>query len=76
MVRREGVAVGQVTSAAWGARLGTGVGLALVGDRATGSATTDWLRSGAWDVDLAGRTVSVSVRLRAPYDPDNTRVRC
>ena len=76
LVRREGVAVGQVTSAAWGARLGTGVGLALVGDRATGSATTDWLRSGAWDVDLAGRTVSVSVRLRAPYDPDNTRVRC
>ena len=53
-VLRDEVPAGQVTSAAWGATLGSGVGLALVGDRATGTATVDWVREGSYEVDLAG----------------------
>ena len=37
LVLRDGEPVGQVTSAAWGASVGAGVGLALVGDRSTGT---------------------------------------
>ncbi len=74
LVLRDGEPVGQVTSAAWGATVGSGVGLALVGDRASGSATTDWLRAGAYEIDLAGRRFPVSVGLRAPFDPEGAKL--
>ncbi len=69
LVRRDGVPVGQVTSAAWGATVGSGVGLALVGDRSDGAVTREWLASGSWDLDLAGTRFAVSVGLRPPLDP-------
>jgi glycine cleavage system aminomethyltransferase T/glycine/D-amino acid oxidase-like deaminating enzyme len=69
LVLRDGQPAGQVTSAAYGKAVGAPVGLALVGDRATGTATSDWIRTGTWQVDLAGRLVPVEVGLRAPFDP-------
>lgn len=74
LVLRDGEPAGQVTSAAWGASVGASVGLALVGDRRSGTATTDWLRSGSWTVDLAGERWPVEVSLRPPFDPDGTRL--
>jgi hypothetical protein len=47
LVLRDGRPVGQVTSAAWGATVGAGVGLALVGDREAGEATGEWVRTGS-----------------------------
>jgi glycine cleavage system aminomethyltransferase T/glycine/D-amino acid oxidase-like deaminating enzyme len=74
LVARDGAAVGQVTSAAWGATVGACVGLAYVADPA-GVTTADWVRSGSWTVDVGGEVHPVTVGLRAPYDPDNRRVR-
>jgi 4-methylaminobutanoate oxidase (formaldehyde-forming) len=75
LVLRDGVPAGQVTSAAYGASVGSSVGLALVGDRRVGTATTEWVRSGSWTVDLAGERLPVEVSLRPPFDPDGTRLR-
>lgn len=74
LVLRDGVPVGQVTSAAWGAAVGAGVGLALIGDRTTGSAGADWVRSGRYEIDLAGVRHEISVGLRSPFDPDGEKL--
>ena len=74
LVLRDGVPVGQVTSAAWGATVGASVGLAYVADPA-GVTSRDWVTSGSYTVDVGGSVHAVSVGLRAPYDPDNARIR-
>ncbi len=74
LVLRDGVAVGQVTSAAWGDTLGACVGLAYVADP-SGATSPDWVRAGDYAVDVAGAVHPVTVGLRAPYDPGSRRVR-
>jgi 4-methylaminobutanoate oxidase (formaldehyde-forming) len=74
LVLRDGVPVGQVTSAAWGATVGASVGLAYVADPA-GVTSRDWVTSGSYAVDVGGSVHSVGVGLRAPYDPANARIR-
>jgi 4-methylaminobutanoate oxidase (formaldehyde-forming) len=68
------VPVGQVTSAAWGETVGSSVGLAHVADPA-GVTSRDWVTSGSYAVDVGGSVQGVTVGLRAPYDPDNVRIR-
>jgi 4-methylaminobutanoate oxidase (formaldehyde-forming) len=75
LLLRDGRAVGQVTSAAWGETLGSCVGLGYVADRDSGSTSMDWLRSGSFEVDVAGDRYPVQVGRRPPYDPDGTKIR-
>ena len=74
LLLRDGEPAGQVTSAAWGATVGASVGLALVGDRASGTATKDWLEEGTWTVDLAGERWPVRLSLRPPFDPEGRKL--
>ena len=74
LVLRDGVPVGQVTSAAWGETVGGCVGLAYVADP-SGVTSREWAASGAYAVNVGGAVRPVTVSLRAPYDPDNLRVR-
>ena len=74
LVLRDGVPVGQVTSAAWGEAVGASVGLAYVADPA-GVTSRDWVTSGSYAVNVGGSVHPVTVGLRAPYDPGNDRVR-
>ena len=74
LVLRDGVAVGQVTSAAWGETVGACVGLGYVADP-SGVTTAQWVRDGSYAVNVGGSVHAVTVGLRAPYDPDNVRVR-
>ncbi len=74
LVLRDGVVVGQVTSAAWGAAVGSSVGLALVSDREKGAATAGWVGSGSWEADVAGQRFSLVVTLRSPFDPVGARL--
>ncbi|HEV7145617.1 MAG TPA: FAD-dependent oxidoreductase [Pedococcus sp.] len=74
LVLRDGVPVGQVTSAAWGAAIGSAVGLALVGDRASGTASPQWVKDGAYEIDLAGQRFSATVTLRGPFDPEGRKL--
>ena len=74
LVLRDGVPVGQVTSAAWGETVGGCVGLGYVADPA-GVTGRDWVEAGRFAVDVGGAVHPVTVSLRAPYDPGGERVR-
>jgi glycine cleavage system aminomethyltransferase T/glycine/D-amino acid oxidase-like deaminating enzyme len=74
LVLRDGVAVGQVTSAAWGETLGGCVGLAYVADP-SGTTTRAFVEEASYAVDVGGTVHPVRVGLRAPYDPDGDRTR-
>ncbi|OEV31059.1 FAD-dependent oxidoreductase [Streptomyces nanshensis] len=74
LVLRDGAAVGQVTSAAWGATLGACAGLAYVRRRDGEPVTRGYLTSGTYEIDVGGRLHPATVHLRAPYDPDFSKV--
>lgn len=75
LVMRDGTAVGQVTSAAWGATLGACAGLAYIWRRDGEPVTKDYLTSGAYEIDIGGELHAATVHLAAPYDPGFSRVR-
>jgi 4-methylaminobutanoate oxidase (formaldehyde-forming) len=75
LVLRDGVAVGQVTSAAWGATLGACVGLAYIHHPDGAPVTRDFLTSGTYETDIGAELHPATVHLRAPYDPGFSRVR-
>jgi 4-methylaminobutanoate oxidase (formaldehyde-forming) len=74
LVLRDGVAVGQVRSAGWGQALGSCVAIASVWRRDGDAVTPDYLRSGAYAVDLAGDIVPATLHLRAPFDPEGAKI--
>jgi 4-methylaminobutanoate oxidase (formaldehyde-forming) len=74
LLRRDGVAVGQLTSAAWGESVGSCVGLAWVRPPDGQVATAEFVRSGRYEVDVAGTAYPVTVSLRPPFDPEGRRV--
>ena len=75
LVLRDGVAAGQVTSAAWGEALGCTVGLAYIWHPAGEAVTADFARSGSYQVNVGGDLRAASVSLRPPFDPAGDRVR-
>lgn len=75
LLRRDGVAVGQVTSAAWGDAVGGSVGLAWVRHPDGEAVTPADVRAGGYEVNVAGSLYPVRVSLRAPFDPENRRVK-
>jgi glycine cleavage system aminomethyltransferase T/glycine/D-amino acid oxidase-like deaminating enzyme len=75
LVLRDGVAVGQVTSGAWGASLGACVALAYVRHRDGGVLTPDLARAGDYQVNVGGRLYPATVHLRPPFDPAGDRVK-
>jgi 4-methylaminobutanoate oxidase (formaldehyde-forming) len=75
LVLRDGVAVGQVTSAAWGAALGATAGLAYVWDPTGDAVTPEFVRTGSYQVNVGGDIRPVTVSLRPPFDPAGERVR-
>ena len=75
LVLRDGVAVGQVTSGAWGETLGACVGLAYVRHPDGEVLTPDQVRAGEYQVNVGGRLYPAAVGLRPPFDPAGDRVR-
>jgi heterotetrameric sarcosine oxidase gamma subunit len=75
LILRDGAVAGQVTSAAWGATTGSCVGLAYLRSADAGVITADWVSEGTYQVNVGGRLHSISVSLRALYDPSNERIR-
>ena len=76
LVLRDGEAVGQVTSAAWSETLGSGVALAYVWRR-DGEAGHHRLpdeRAATRSTSAAAGAAAV-LHTRAPFDPDNIRIR-
>jgi glycine cleavage system aminomethyltransferase T len=74
LVLRDGLAVGQVRSAAWGQALGASVAIAMIGRRDGDPVTPDYLRSGDYTVDVAGAIHPARLSLRPPFDPEGARI--
>jgi 4-methylaminobutanoate oxidase (formaldehyde-forming) len=75
LVLRDGVAVGQVTSGAWGETLGACAGLAYLRDPDGGVLTADAIRTGTYQVNVGGDLHPATVTLRPPFDPSGHRIR-
>jgi len=75
LVLRNGVASGQVTSAAWGETVGASVGLAYLWDPAGGAVDASWVRDAEYAVRVGGDVRPLDVSLRALVDPDGLRIR-
>jgi 4-methylaminobutanoate oxidase (formaldehyde-forming) len=75
LVLRDGVAAGQLTSAAWGDAVGSCVALAWLRDPSGGVVTPDLVRSGQYQVNIGGRLYPATVGLRPPFDPTGQRVK-
>jgi 4-methylaminobutanoate oxidase (formaldehyde-forming) len=75
LVLRDGLAVGQVTGAAWGATAGACVGLAYVWRRDGEPVTAEYLSTGRYEIDVGGDRRAATIHLKAPYDPTNERIR-
>jgi len=75
LVLRNGIAVGQVTSGAWGETVGGCVGLAYIRDPDGDVLARDMVRAGSYEVNVGGRLFPATVHLRPPYDPDGERVK-
>jgi 4-methylaminobutanoate oxidase (formaldehyde-forming) len=73
VVRRDDCAVGYVRAASYGFTLGGAVGLAMI--EGGQPVKADYLSSGCWDVEIAGRRYPAHVSLRPLYDPDNLRIK-
>jgi len=76
LLLRDGRATGQVTSAAYATTTGACVGLATAWQPDGDLVTTEYLRTGSWEVNVNGALLPVTVSLDAPYDPGNSRIRC
>jgi heterotetrameric sarcosine oxidase gamma subunit len=75
LLLRDGRPAGQVTSAAWGATVGSAVGLAYLHDPDGGLVTPGFIRSGRYEVNVGGELCQARVGRRAPYDPDGHKIR-
>lgn len=73
VVYRNGKPVGYVRAASYGHTLGGAVGLAMI--EAGEPVTPDYLKSGNWEVDIAGEKFAAEVSLKPFYDPSNLKIK-
>ncbi len=73
-IYRNGQRVGWLASAGWGHTVNASLGYGYVRDPENGL-TRDDLLSGSYELEVATERVPASVFLKAPYDPDNARIR-
>jgi 4-methylaminobutanoate oxidase (formaldehyde-forming) len=72
VLHRDGVPVGYVRAASYGHTLGGAVGLAMVEGKTV--VDEEYLGSGRWDIDIAGRRYPALVSARPLYDPQMKRI--
>ena len=75
LVLRDGVAVGQMTSAAWGETLGASVGQAYIAAPVGQTATADHIRAGSYEINVGGHVVSARISLKPLYDPTGEKIK-
>jgi len=72
-IHRDGKLVGHLSSGGYGHTLGGAVGLGYVENEQ--GVTADFIRSGRYEIDVAGVRYPARASLRPMYDPDGKRVR-
>lgn len=77
-ILRDGVVVGDLRSASFGHTLQGAVGLSMVkrreGDKGL-PVNKEWLTSGKWQIDVAGKLYPASVSLQPMFDPQNKKIK-
>jgi len=75
IIYRDGKLVGYIMSGGYGHTLGASIGVGPVGNEGE-TVTADYIKSGTYEIDIAGVRYSAKASLRPMYDPRLTRVRC
>jgi 4-methylaminobutanoate oxidase (formaldehyde-forming) len=75
LILRDGIAAGQVTSAAWGESLGRCAGLAYLWNADGGPVDARWIGEGSYSVNAGGDVYPAAVTMKAPYDPAGHKIR-
>lgn len=71
---RDGKVVGRLTSGSYGHCLGAAIGLGYVSSDGTGI-DADFILSGGYEIEVAGRKIPATASLVPLYDPKSTRVK-
>ena len=75
VIYRDSVAVGHLMSGGYGHTLGGAVGVGPVENNGE-TVTVDYVTSGKYEIDIAGKRYSAKASLRPMYDPKLEKVRC
>jgi 4-methylaminobutanoate oxidase (formaldehyde-forming) len=70
-VYRDGVWMENLTSGAYGFKVGSAVGMGYVKNEK--GITEDWILTGKYEIEVEGRMIPAKVHIRSPYDPKNER---
>ena len=70
-VYRDGVWMENLTSGAYGFKVGSAVGMGYVKNE--NGITEDWILTGKYEIEVEGRMIPAKVHIRSPYDPKNER---
>ncbi|HEY44385.1 MAG TPA: FAD-dependent oxidoreductase, partial [Anaerolineae bacterium] len=75
IIYRDGKPVGYIMAGGYGHTLGASVAVGPVENEGE-TVTVDYLKSGSYEIDIAGVRYPAKASLRPMYDPDLRRVRC
>eukprot|EP01031_Cornospumella_fuschlensis_P045744 gene45744-55988_t len=75
VIYRNGARVGDVRAASYGHTLGGAVGLAMVTAEEGQVVNKQYIESGQWQVEIAGKMLPCKVSLSPMYDPNNKRIK-
>jgi 4-methylaminobutanoate oxidase (formaldehyde-forming) len=73
VIYRDGKSVGYLTTAGYGFTLGGAVGMGFV--KHNDGVSSDFIKNGKFEIDIAGERFLAKASLRPMYDPKNERVR-
>jgi 4-methylaminobutanoate oxidase (formaldehyde-forming) len=72
-VYRDGIWMENMTSGAYGFKVGTAVGMGYVKNEQPIS--EDWILNGRYEIEVEGKMIPAKVHIRSPYDPKNERTK-
>ncbi len=70
---RDGQHVGELSSGAYGFKLGRAVGMGYL--KNPEGVTNDWIKAGRYQLEVEGSFCDATMHLRSPYDPKNERTK-
>ena len=72
-IYRDGERVGWLSSAGWGYTLKTNIGLGYVRNQA--GVDAEYLKSGSYELEVAGERLPCALQLQPLYDPDMSKMK-
>jgi 4-methylaminobutanoate oxidase (formaldehyde-forming) len=70
---RDGVWMNNLTSGAYGFKIGSAVGMGYVKNE--DGVSDQWVLDGKYELEVEGKMIPAVVHIRSPYDPKNQRPR-